>query len=50
MDNSVLVFREPETGLASEVVSGLTSWQLQNGTQTRMELLSILMDESSSNV
>ena len=48
MDNSVSVFREPETGLASEVVSGLMSRQLQNGT--RGDLLSILMDESSSNV
>ena len=48
MDNSVLVFREPETGLASEVVSGLTSRQLQNGT--RGDLLNILMDENSSDV
>ena len=48
MDISVSVFREPETGLASEVVSGLMSRQLLN--RTRIELFNILMDESSSNV
>ena len=48
MDISVSVFREPETGLASEVVSGLISRQLIN--RTRTDLYNILVDESSSNV